>query len=341
MVFSFKGENDSDLKFDRGQLDSLDFLSVGERRAMYLLYVIFEFKSRIEKGIKTLVIVDDIADSFDYKNKYAIIEFLKELVDEDLLRFIVLTHNFDFYRTFQSRILDTAKWDNSYIAQKQAGKVALLKGGNKDVVNPFEIWKKNFSENGAMLVSMIPLVRNLVEYRDGTSNTTYQKLTSMLHIKPDSMSYSLSHLEEVFSDVVKSNGLGTGFNKEDLVIDVIFSVAEKLAVDAKDDVVCLENKIALSIATRLKAEIFMWDHVIDKTQINGMQTGKLFDRLCRENSQRNNGFSEIRKTLNQVSIMTPENIHLNSFMYEPLMDISNHHLVELYKIVCDLSWNRI
>lgn len=341
MVFSFKGEDDTELKFNRGQLDSLDFLSVGERRAMYLLYVIFEFKSRIEKGIKTLVIVDDIADSFDYKNKYAIIEFLKELVDEELLRFIVLTHNFDFYRTFQSRILDTAKWNNSYIAQKQTGKVALLKGGSKDVVNPFELWKKNFSKNGAMLVSMIPFVRNLIEYRDGTSSINYKKLTSMLHIKADSMSYTLSDLEEVIVDVVNSDGLGAEFNKQDLVINVIFNIAEKLSVDAKDDEVCLENKVALSIATRLKAEIFMLDHAADKTEINGMQTGKLFDRLCRENDENGNGFSEVRKTLTQVSIMTPENIHLNSFMYEPLMDMSNHHLVELYKTVRDLSWNSI
>ena len=31
--------------------------------------------------------------------------------------------------------------------------------------------------------------------------------------------------------------------------------------------------------------------------------------------------------------MTPENIHLNSFMYEPILDMSNHHLKELFKKV--------
>ena len=28
--------------------------------------------------------------------------------------------------------------------------------------------------------------------------------------------------------------------------------------------------------------------------------------------------------------MTPENIHINSFMYEPILDMSNHHLKTLY-----------
>jgi energy-coupling factor transporter ATP-binding protein EcfA2 len=102
IIFTFKNEdNGKDVTFNRGQLDSLEFLSVGERRAMYLLYVIFEFKARQASGKKTLIIIDDIADSFDYKNKYAIIEYLKELSEEGKFGLLVLTHNFDFYRTFQ------------------------------------------------------------------------------------------------------------------------------------------------------------------------------------------------------------------------------------------------
>lgn len=36
------------------------------------------------------------------------------------------------------------------------------------------------------------------------------------------------------------------------------------------------------------------------------------------------------KLLDQVNLITPENIHLNSFMYEPILDMSNHHLKQLY-----------
>jgi len=34
--------------------------------------------------------------------------------------------------------------------------------------------------------------------------------------------------------------------------------------------------------------------------------------------------------LDQVNVMTPENIHLNSFMYEPILDMSAHRLYGLY-----------
>ena len=35
--------------------------------------------------------------------------------------------------------------------------------------------------------------------------------------------------------------------------------------------------------------------------------------------------------------MTPENIHLNSFMYEPIIDMSDEHLKKLYNDLKNLS----
>jgi hypothetical protein len=34
--------------------------------------------------------------------------------------------------------------------------------------------------------------------------------------------------------------------------------------------------------------------------------------------------------------MTPENIHVNSFMYEPILDMSNIHLKSLYEKINNL-----
>ena len=338
MVFTFEGDNGEPIRFNRGQLDSLNCLSVGERRAMYLLYVIFEFKARIKAGQRTVIIIDDIADSFDYKNKYAIIEYLKELADEELLRLVVLTHNFDFYRTFQSRVLDRAQWDNSFVAQRNDDSVVLLKGGSRDVSNPFDLWKNQFPNNSAMLISMIPFVRNLIEYKDGCGSETYKKLTSLLHIKPDTHDLKLSDLELAIADVIKEKPLGDQFNKDELVIDHIYSTAAELSSVTNGDTIALENKVALSIAIRLKAEQFMWMHVTDGSPIGGNQTGRLFDRLCAENSGLDNGFASVRKVLSQVTLMTPENIHINSFMYEPLMDMSVHHLIDLYTKIDGLTW---
>ena len=43
------------------------------------------------------------------------------------------------------------------------------------------------------------------------------------------------------------------------------------------------------------------------------------------------------RVLQRVVLMTPENIHLNSFMYEPILDMSDEHLRKLYKHVLSLS----
>ena len=56
---------------------------MGESRALYILNILFEVEARKNSGQNTLFIVDDIADSFDYKNKYAIIEYLMEVGAED------------------------------------------------------------------------------------------------------------------------------------------------------------------------------------------------------------------------------------------------------------------
>ncbi len=346
IVFTFNNNNNNGdepkIKFNRGQLNSLDFLSVGERRAMYLLYVIFEFKARKARGKSTLIIIDDIADSFDYKNKYAIIEYLKELSDDGLFGLLVLTHNFDFYRTFQSRILgERHKRKHSFIAQKESGNISLLGGGDNFITSPFDYWKNNFGENKQIIVSMIPFVRNLVEYKDGKRGDNYSNLTSLLHMKPNTKTFTLSCLEKIISSTIKGLKLSENIDKTLLVIDFIYDTAELVIQNLNNsaDEIRLENKVALSIAIRLKAEEFMLSKVIDQTKIDGPQTGVLFDRLSNENKDKGVEFKMVKSVLSQVVLMTPENIHINSFMYEPLMDMSNHHLISLYKDIKKLEWD--
>ena len=39
------------------------------------------------------------------------------------------------------------------------------------------------------------------------------------------------------------------------------------------------------------------------------------------------------RAIDGVVLMTPENIHVNSFMYEPILDMSDEHLVRLLEDV--------
>lgn len=75
---------------------SLDILksiySTGQKRALYLLNILYKIEMKKNSDNITLLIFDDIADSFDYQNKYAIIEYLNDLANDERFRCIILTH---------------------------------------------------------------------------------------------------------------------------------------------------------------------------------------------------------------------------------------------------------
>jgi wobble nucleotide-excising tRNase len=64
----------------------LKSLSTGEKKALYILNVIFEVQTRKKVDQETMMIIDDLADSFDYQNKYAIIQYLKEISEDGLFK---------------------------------------------------------------------------------------------------------------------------------------------------------------------------------------------------------------------------------------------------------------
>ena len=88
----------------------------------------------------------------------------------------------------------------------------------------------------------------------------------------------------------------------------------------------------MAISIRLKAEKYMIDEMpgFDLSKIKTNQTRGLFNEF------------RLRKTgdkveiLDRVVLMTPENIHINAFMYEPLIDMSLNHLKTLYNDVSSL-----
>lgn len=304
-------------------------LSSGEKRALYILNIIFEVQARKEANQKTLFIVDDIADSFDYKNKYAIIQYLKEISEDPIFYQIILTHNFDFFRTLESR--KVVNYSNCLFSYKTKSEVKLEKATG--IKNPFiNDWKDNLSESKKLIAS-IPFVRNIVEYTKGQEDGDYKKLASLLHWKDDSESFLMSSLKEVFERTLR----GINFpidNLTDKVTDKIFQEADTCLIASEG--INFENKIVLSIAIRLKAEKFMITKINDSAFVSSITSNQTFE-LFKKYKDNNPIEVEHIKTLEEVNLMTPENIHLNSFMYEPILDISDQHLRDLYQRVKDLS----
>jgi len=308
--------------------DIFQVLSSGEKRVLYLLNIIFEVKAREKNKKETLFIIDDIAESFDYKNKYAIIEYLKEVEERPYFYQIILTHNFDFYRTIFYRLLAFGNIKNSLIAYRGKKEIILESIENKGFIDPFKNWRQNLKSNNKCLISLIPFVRNVAQYTEGIKSDNYLLLTSLLHIKPDSNKKTIKELESAYNDVLKYKPKIKLDNPKDKVIDLIFKVAE----DVNDEIEQIENnkienKIILSIAIRLKAEKYIWGQIKDQSAIDKNQTYKLVNRYKKEFSHEIDRI----KLLERVNLMTPENIHINSFMYEPIIDMSDKHLGALYK----------
>ncbi|MDH4561710.1 hypothetical protein [Pseudomonas sp. BN411] len=309
----------------------LQVLSQGERRALYILNILFEIQARRESSQPTLLMIDDIADSFDYKNKYAIIEYLNEISKVPFFRLIFLTHNFDFHRTISSR-LQIAR-QRRLFARKHQGTLSFVV--EKYQKNPFTTWKNGLTTNPAYLAASIPFVRNLAEYCHGTASQHYLKLTSLLHIKADSTTLTIGDLENIYKATLLDQAGLVLPNPGNSAIDLIFDQADVLAAAANDDVE-LESKVILSIAIRLQAERFMIGKINDPNFVGTITSNQTFELYGKYSLLYPNDDSQLL-VLSQVNLMTPENIHLNSFMYEPILDMSALHLYELYARVKALA----
>ena len=269
-----------------------------------------------------LLVNDDIADSFDYQNKYIIIQYLKELADKNSFKILFLTHNFDFHRTIWSRIgiygdkrLFTTKTPDEIILNRELYQNDVLKH-----------WKSKLHQNIKCVLACIPFARNLAEYCGDKAE--YTKLTALLHLKPETKTITISKLQEIYRQIFKDKTTLELQNIDETVYSKLLDVSEQI-VNSPDEVAELEHKIILAITIRLIAEDYMIKKINDSEFVGNLksnQTSKLFDRFI---TDFNDDFESIA-LLEQVNIMTPENIHLNSFMYEPILDMSAQQLIGLY-----------
>lgn len=323
--FTFEDGSDS-ASVEKATL--LQVLSTGEKKALYVLNVIFETEVRKKANIETLLVVDDIADSFDYKNKYAIIQYLKDIAEESHCKQIILTHNFDFFRTINSRFV---RYSQCLMVSKSSNGIILSQAsGIKNIF--LKDWKLNFFSDSKKKIASIPFIRNIIEYSKGEDDPDFLKLTSLLHWKGDSEVITQSDLDAVYNRIFNTNGSSQDAGKS--IISIIHHEAND-CVSAEDGI-NFENKIVLSIAIRMAAEKFMVHKISDVAFVDSITSNQTSALLRRFKAQFSSELASI-STLQRVELMTPENIHLNSFMYEPILDMSDEHLRKLYEDVLVLK----
>lgn len=168
-------------------------------------------------------------------------------------------------------------------------------------------------------------------YTKDDADADYIKLTSLLHWKSDSHLITVADLDGVYRRLFTTNG--QSLDGAELVLDLIDAEA-KTCLQAPDGI-NFENKVVLAIATRLQAAKYMATKINDAVWLATIKENQSPALLSRYRALFANEDENIR-VLQKVTLMTPENIHLNSFMYEPILDMSDQHLRRLYNYVSAL-----
>ena len=324
--FTFK-DGDDEVEWSRSEIKTL---SQGEKRALYLLNFIFEVEARLQNDQETLFVIDDIADSFDYKNKHAIVEYLTDLDNEANFYQIILTHNFDFFRTLANNFVHR---ERCLMANRHASGISLSKA--EGIKNYFiGVLKKKVHSNLRVMCATIPFTRNLIEYTKGIEDPSYIQLTSLVHWKRDTADITMADYFETYNRLFETKHVGN----DRLIIEVLFEQANIISNDGNHDGLNLEDKVLLSMATRLQLENFLLREIrrLKNKEDYWCDLENQFGVLIKEFIRLNPDSNAI-PICEKVGITVSSNIHLNSFMYEPILDLTIDHLITLYKEVCSLT----
>ncbi|MCQ2635974.1 hypothetical protein JT131_00405 [Helicobacter pylori] len=325
--FIFSDDN-QDMNVQKEDLQK--HLSGGEKRALYILQILFEIEARKRSDKTQLLVFDDISDSFDYRNKHAIIEYLNDLQECEQFKLLVMTHNFDFYRTLASR-LDIPRKQIKMIRKNDAREITFESGGYlKSVIKCIRD-----SEKDKDFFALIPFVRNLIEYTSfqADKNDNYIKLTSCLHMKKDTKDIQIQDISKIFDSVFGTERKKKKIEEDNskLYFETIYNIAEKIYNDKNYNNIELQNKIIFSIVIRLKSEEWMLNKLNQEFESTNNQTRELYDAIKKELSD------DEKRIIQKVLMITPENIHINSFMFEPILDISLDHLYTCFEEVKKLN----
>lgn len=324
--YEFRFQNshtDADVSYE--QLDEI--LSEGEHKARFILNILFEIHVRISEKRETLVILDDIVDSFDYKNKYAFLQYIRDISEKsnnntNLFKIIILTHTFDFFRAIQIRNITNRK--NCYGVEKTDEQITL------EHIPVNHLRNINLEKN-ADYVATIPFIREILYHIDPNS-CDYKRLTAVLHWRTETKEVLLKHLVEILQNRLKGSKTNIPDDDNRQVFEIIFEEADK-CIQSMSSEPNLTSKLILSIAIRLRVERYISKKIGRTFSLNGeiKNTYHLIEEYRRK------GLSEHLDTLNNANFITADTIHLNSFMYGSILDMSDKHLKDLYNKIKEIE----
>jgi hypothetical protein len=312
-VFKGSGVDITDEIFER--------FSSGEKRAIFILYFLFEIELKNTIGLNYTIVVDDIVDSFDYKNKYAMIEYLSELASDTNIQLIILTHNFDFYRSCRHSFgyLITSQLF-AYLDANEEVSLFDSSSNNYESFQLFNAWKRR--DDIASLITLIPFIRNLAELKEGESSTNYVTLCDFLHFNLNTANIDLLSISNLFHSHGVLHAAANSTRYWTLLINEVKSIVSPVV---ESDI---QKKILLGMFIRLSSDYLL----LTKYRINNggndpiIQTGSNWTKKLKLLAYSYLDDEE-KKLYNRAVTVAPSFVHVNSFMYEPLIDVGSEKLL--------------
>ena len=311
-------------------------LSTGEIRTFNLINFIITIESLRKNNEEITIVLDDAVDSFDYKNKYGLIDYLCEIKNDPNIQLIILTHNFDFYRT---SILALGKSQcNKYFAYKNLDNViTFYSTKNKHhhyylEISNFNNWKNNPSIE--KYIALIPFVRNLAQLKTSGKNSEVKYIDSFFHYDSSLDNKKMSDLKKIFEGQIENVNFPKNIDENELFLDVLSNLSKKIIESENVKEEDLENKIVMGFYIRIFLEKFLYK-TIQKNggQIPNEENIYMKTQSLIENASRYLTIEEKEK-VTEANVIAPSYVHANSFMYEPLIDVGCSELIDV------VSWLR-
>ncbi len=301
--------------------------STGEIRTYNLINFIIEVERTLLLGKPFTIILDDAVDSFDYKNKYGIIDYLIDIKENPLVQLIVLTHNFDFYR---SAILSLGDTNQYFMYKDKTANVTLYDVKSKKyylTVSDFNSWKH--TGDRTKYLAFIPFLRNIFQLQTNSHDPRVLDIDKYLHYDSaisDTLNFAI--IDPLMYSV--NFDFPSSISQTDKYLDILDNVATTISTSPIMETK-LEDKILLGIYIRVFLEKFLIKRIESRSG-TALSTSNSYARTTSLiNRAKSSGYltDEEFSIVIEANVVSPSYVHANSFMYEPLIDVDSSTLIEV------------
>lgn len=210
---NFIHNSEKDIKLDEETIYKI--LSAGEKNALDILKFIVLYDKI--KNNSPLIILDDVIETFDYGNRYAFVQYVKDIINEGA-NVIILTSNYEFFKNLSSRV-----YQIKYLgAHEIEGKVEIqkykqLKSEPKDISTI-----KSLED----LYYMMPFAREIATYKNKENS-----FLKYFHYKKGTVNLNNNSLLSLCKKELNVNSTIPEDKKKMNYIDSLFKICDSIASD--------------------------------------------------------------------------------------------------------------